>query len=277
MLRTALLVSEEIKQRYVAREISKVAHLTGIIIEKRYTPSFRWKNFLKRNHYHPVKIFKEIFLKALLSFYQREYPQIIKKYFTQGGEPIPWPEGVEVLEVSHINSPLVVDSLKKWKPDIIVVFGTSIVKKPIMEIPPKGIINVHTGLSPYYRGGQSAFWCLYNEEPEYIGVTVHFLDEGIDSGDIIFTARPSLSPEDNLAIIECKLALLATELLKEALKKIEEGSVRRIKQWMKGKLYLNKMFTLDKRILVEKKLRRGLLKRLLPRIKEKEVKIFPPF
>ncbi|MCD6219832.1 hypothetical protein J7K43_05555 [Candidatus Calescamantes bacterium] len=275
MLKVVLLVSDELKQRYVAQEVSRVAKIPGIVIEKRYTPGYRWKNFLRSNNFSLLRITHSLILKGILSFYQRNYSRIMRDYFTHNGKPIPWIEGAEIIETQNINTPFVVEKVIGWEPDILAIFGTRIVKEELRNIPSLCSINVHTGLSPYYRGGESAFWCLYNKEPEYIGVTVHYLDAGIDSGDIIYTARPILEIDDNLATIECKLASLGAILLKEAIIAIEKGTVKKIPRWIEGKLYYNRMFTLRKRIEVERNLRRGLLSKYM-KTKKPPPKTFPP-
>lgn len=275
-MRVVMLVSNEEKQRYVAREVGEVAELAGVIIEDRYRPSYRFRNLLQASGFNPFTLSRDLWRKFLLQFYQRKDKEIIKRYFYENGRPIPWGEGVVIKKVQNINSRESLRWVRELKPELIIVFGTRIIKPPLMEIPPQGIINVHTGLSPYYRGGQCTFWALYNNEPEYIGVTIHFLDEGVDSGEIIYSARPRLEPEDNICSIECKLTKLGTRLLLQAIKDIERGKVRRIPQWMEGKLFLNSMFTLEKRLILEKKLRRGLIPRYLKNLNSSspEVKFF---
>ena len=76
------------------------------------------------------------------------------------------------------------------RPDVVLVFGTGILREPLLSAFDGRIINIHLGLSPYYRGAGTNFWPLVNREPEYVGATIHYLDAGIDTGPIISHARP---------------------------------------------------------------------------------------
>lgn len=84
-----------------------------------------------------------------------------------------------------INHPESVAILRSYNPDLLIsIAGNQIFKKPIIELAPKGCLNLHTALLPKYRGLMPTFWVLKNNEKE-TGVSVFFVDEGIDSGPII--------------------------------------------------------------------------------------------
>ena len=95
----------------------------------------------------------------------------------------------------------------------MLVFGTSLLKQPIIDMFPGRIINIHLGLSPYYRGAGTNFWPLVNGEPEYCGATIHFLDAGVDTGPIIAHVRPTLRSEDGPHDIGNKTIVAAAEAL----------------------------------------------------------------
>jgi len=264
-MRIILLLSNELKQRYVIRELSKCQDVSGVVIQDKYTPGYRIRTVWKETNKNPFKVIQTIYRKLKLRRYEVRDKRIIESCFLENGKLMEIDKTISVKIVKNVNQEDSVEFIKNSAPELIVVFGTSLIKKDIMGIPEKAIINVHTGLSPYYRGGQCAFWCLYNDEPEYIGVTVHYLDEGIDSGDIIIQGRPKIEEGDCVTSIECKLAILATQLLIKAIKQIEEDKAKGVPRTTKGKFYLSKAFTLDKRLALEKHLRQGLLKRYLER------------
>ena len=84
--------------------------------------------------------------------------------------------------INNINS---VNKIKLFKPDLLVsILGNQIFKEPILNLAPKGCINLHTALLPKYRGLMPTFWVMKNNEKK-TGVSVFFVDEGIDSGPII--------------------------------------------------------------------------------------------
>lgn len=84
-----------------------------------------------------------------------------------------------------INKQASVDRIKSYEPDLLLsILGNQIFKKPIIELAPKGCLNLHTALLPKYRGLMPTFWVLKNNEKK-TGVSVFYVDEGIDSGPII--------------------------------------------------------------------------------------------
>jgi methionyl-tRNA formyltransferase len=75
--------------------------------------------------------------------------------------------------------------------DAIIVFGASWIKPPLVDrLVAKRAINIHMGVSPYYRGSSCNFWALYDDNPQFVGATIHFLSRGLDSGQMLFHALP---------------------------------------------------------------------------------------
>ncbi|OHA32403.1 MAG: hypothetical protein A2928_00140 [Candidatus Taylorbacteria bacterium RIFCSPLOWO2_01_FULL_45_15b] len=154
-------------------------------------------------------------------------------------------KGLNVIEVpkGKINDNSYVDTLRKLRPDGIAVFGTSILKGEMIAAGEGKIINMHLGLSPYYRGSATNFWPLYNEEPEFVGVTVHLIDPGIDTGAIIHQGRPHVEENDNQHTIGNKTIVVGTELMKKSLEELKNGTIKSFKQTENGKLYQRKDFS----------------------------------
>lgn len=107
------------------------------------------------------------------------------------------------LEISNIvergwfSSDKCFDLVREINPDLILVYGTSIIKGPIINYFKNKILNVHLGLSPYYRGAGTNYFPFVYDEPEYCGATYMFLDEGIDTGKIIHQIRPDIFEVDS--------------------------------------------------------------------------------
>ena len=138
----------------------------------------------------------------------------------------------------EINSPGTEQKIRKEGPDIIFVFGSSLLKENIFSIPKIGCINIHTGLVQYYRGVDSSFWALYDERPDRIGATVHFIDKSIDAGEIIFQGRPdTLSRMDDLDDVFLKNCICGFNLVCENLETLMAGNIETRHLIEKGKLY----------------------------------------
>ncbi len=97
---------------------------------------------------------------------------------------------IPILEIKKsINSQVSKDLIAAYRPDLVVSLQANVIfKKPLIEIPSKGCLNVHTAILPKYRGLMPTFWALKNNETE-TGVSVFFIDEGIDSGPILVQKR----------------------------------------------------------------------------------------
>jgi methionyl-tRNA formyltransferase len=82
--------------------------------------------------------------------------------------------------------------------DVYVVFGSSYIKGWLIDfLVENKALNIHMGLSPYYRGSSCNFWALYDGRPGYVGATIHYLSKGLDSGDILFHCTPQVLPSDS--------------------------------------------------------------------------------
>jgi folate-dependent phosphoribosylglycinamide formyltransferase PurN len=129
------------------------------------------------------------------------------------------------------------------KPDVVLVFGTGILRDPLLTEFEGRIINIHLGLSPYYRGAGTNFWPLVNRQPEYVGATIHYLDAGIDTGAILEHARPLVEHGDGPHDLGNKTIVAAASALLRAAAAHMAGTARPVPQWSGGRLYHRKDFS----------------------------------
>ncbi len=139
--------------------------------------------------------------------------------------------------VPHINHPDVVALADKLKPDVIAVFGTSLIKGALLEKGRLGIVNLHGGLSPHYRGADCTFWALHNGEPEQVGCTLHFIDTGIDTGHLIAHVSPEVKEDDDELTLFWRAVRDSAEVYAELLDRLERGEQFGQDQIEKGRLY----------------------------------------
>ena len=124
----------------------------------------------------------------------------------------------------------IVNILKDINPDVIcVVAYGKIIPKEILEIPKYGCVNVHPSLLPQYRGSAPIQWAILNGDKE-TGVTTMYLDEGMDSGDIILQTKTPIDKDETSGELWDRLSKIGAELLVETLEKIENKTAPRIKQ-----------------------------------------------
>jgi len=128
----------------------------------------------------------------------------------------------EIGLADSINSHESLETIRSYKPDLLIsIAGNEIFKKPLIELAPKGCLNLHTALLPKYRGLMPSFWVLHNQE-KYSGVSVFFVDEGIDSGPILVQKQIDLCDLNQETLI-LKSKKLGMEAINEAINKINEG------------------------------------------------------
>ena len=111
--------------------------------------------------------------------------------------------GVNKIEIQgSINSEENLGIIKSYDPDLLIsILGNQIFKKQLIDLAPKGCINLHTALLPKYRGLMPTFWVLKNDE-QYTGVSVFFVDEGIDSGPIIVQEKVEIGQKTQQQLIK---------------------------------------------------------------------------
>jgi len=135
--------------------------------------------------------------------------------------------GVPYAEPRDVNAPAFLDELRSLGPDVIVsVSCPQIFKTPLIELPPKGLLNVHGAILPQYRGVMPSFWMLANGERE-AGVTVYFVNELIDAGDLCGQRVFDISPDESLDGFLRRSKAIAADLLVDVLGEVEEGTATR--------------------------------------------------
>lgn len=250
-----ILTSTENRHAYVASKIA--SHFPeddiSVILEPKDSKNIKKSRFQRfLNSKNKISFINRylinlIFYKSLKSV-AKEKKDAEELYFNDINKQKLASLKLKVLEkVEHgynVNDNNYVEIIESLCPDIIVVMGTSLIKENIIKIPKLGILNIHTGLSPFYRGGMTNFWPFIYKELGFCGVTVHKLDIGIDSGDIIYHGLPNIVMGDTFSSINCKSIKLGTSLMIDAIKDLKNNDLNSTKQWKDGdcKLFFNQDF-----------------------------------
>lgn len=245
-------VGDAPNHRALVAKIAARYDVAGVVVDR--------KNQLKKNTGIKVicnKIWDKLrFAKIdaawskLQKHYQQQYPQ--------------WPDK-PILFTDSINSKKAFSFTHLLQPDLVIVSGTSLIREPIVSYPATiGIINLHTGLSPYVKGGPNCTnWCIANNEWGLIGNTIMWLSAGIDSGNIITSEQTDVSDENDLSSIHLKVMEHAHDLYIRAIDYVinSEPPYQSVTQSTlgKGNLYLSKMWTAKKKkqLLRNLKMRKG--------------------
>ncbi|MCX2837479.1 formyltransferase family protein [Salinimicrobium sp. MT39] len=225
-MKIVLLTSDNLRHKYIAHSLAVQLDLPLIITEKKSSGITETCSYGEE---------EALFIKE--HFEARETSE--EQYFNDFRK---FPSTSTVIEVSYgeINSAQVGTAIEKIEPQFIVLFGTSIIKKQLLEKYPGRIINLHLGISPYYRGSATNLFPYFYKEPECVGGTIHLATTAVDRGDILHQFRPNIEQGDNLHDIGNKTILKAGKILPKILKKYNARNITPKKQENSGKLCRNK-------------------------------------
>ena len=134
-------------------------------------------------------------------------------------------KGLPILQPLKMKDPAFLEALRAWQPDLIAVaaFGR-ILPKLILDMPPRGCVNVHASLLPKYRGAGPIQWAVINGERE-TGITTMLMDEGMDTGAILLQEPVAIQPEDTAGSLAARLAEVGGRLLVETIRRLKDGTV----------------------------------------------------
>ena len=269
------MVCEGLYQRYLVSRLGAEFQLVGIVS---YEPRSGRGSLVSRlrRYANPTAAFRHLRARiSMRGFAAKSRPLVESLFFTGGRAPCV-PGDVPLVRVENINAKEAVELVQRLAPDIVCVNGTNLLREPMLALIPRiphGIINLHTGLSPYSRGGNCDLFMLLEGRPEMVGITIHHIDKGIDSGDIIITARPELAEGDNFEMIEARSFRLGIDMMLVAVRQLMEDRAERVRQWELGKLFLRRtgyVYEPYHRVRVNGLLDRGLIAEYLTRREERD-------
>jgi len=245
-MKAVLWIGDESNQRALANKIAAGVDIAGIVLEKR-----------KRRKKTGIK---QLFQKGIQKVFLGKIGAAwfgMKKYYD---ERFPSYPDVPILRTENINKDEVYDFTVSRSPDLIIVSGTSLIKKKLLSIkPPIGIVNLHTGLSPYIKGGPNCTnWCIATAQFHLIGNTVMWIDEGIDTGNIISTAFTPLNGNESLNDIHIRVMEHAHELYVKCIQQLVMGKKSNVSQRSiaEGSTYYTKQWTLGQQYKLLRNLKR---------------------
>jgi folate-dependent phosphoribosylglycinamide formyltransferase PurN len=135
-----------------------------------------------------------------------------------------------VIEVDNINGDDAAAALTSWKPDLGVIVGGRIVKPHIIGIPTLGILNKHSSILPRHRGLSAEYWCLFYEDFASLGVTVHYVEPGLDNGPILVQRAMTFHKGDTPESLRFRSNMVGRAAIVDAVRLIENTRTRGIRQ-----------------------------------------------
>ncbi len=192
---------------------------TMVILEHRQK---RWELVRKRLNKFPVStvfgqlLFQVLIMPVIEASSQSRRNEILKSFSLN---PLPVPE-TDRKWVPSVNSTECRDKIAQYQPDIILLSGTRILSIETIASIKCPIVNLHAGITPFYRGVHGAYWALINKDNTNCGVTLHYVDSGIDTGQIIAQECISPNKRDNFSTYPILQLAAGIKLLQRHLQSI---------------------------------------------------------
>lgn len=139
--------------------------------------------------------------------------------------------GIDLYQANYLKNAKPIDWVRKLAPDLLVLgFVTAFVPQEMIDLATYGGINYHPSLLPKYRGGSAINWAIINGETE-TGVTIHFIDEGVDTGPILLQEKVDIAPDDTVkSVYFKKLYPLGVQMIAKAVQQVREGQANPVVQ-----------------------------------------------
>lgn len=257
-MKIVLLTSDSLRHKYIAATIARELDLQLIITEKKSSSITDTSAYGKKDA-------------EFLAAHFKARAESEEKFF---GEFQEFSKAIPRINVPHgqINSEEVLKIITDVDPDLIVLFGTSIIKDPLLSHFKNRIINLHLGLSPYYKGSATNLYPYLFDEPECIGATIHLATENVDEGAILYQLRPEMKETDDMHEIGNKVIKKAGEVLPEVLENYMAGKITPVRQKASGRLCRNKDVTAYVIREIYKNFEQGMIGRYLQKKEKRDAK-----
>ncbi len=160
--------------------------------------------------------------------------------------------GIAFLKTENINSVVVAEKIREIKPDLIIsAHLRKILKKEIFSLAAKGAINIHPSLLPKYRGLSPQHQAIMHGDSES-GVTVHFIEADVDTGDIILQKKFTIEKGDYILQVQSKMLMIYKTIVAEAVELLASGSVEPVKQDLETLSYFGPLKKSDRQVDLSK-------------------------
>ncbi len=181
------------------------------------------------------KIGNYLYFRLLRTLFKRD--RLHELFVGGSSETTPTIQAEQIhINSDEINSQKTVELIRKVEPDYLFVCGAPLLKKEIFDIPRFGTVNLHFGISPDYRGHHTLLFPYLEEDYQKLGATLHFIDAGVDTGEILAQIYPEVRGNDCLEGVESKIITLAQEILSGVFEETPIPRKQRIPSENKGRM-----------------------------------------
>lgn len=211
-----MLAGEGDSTNILYHAVNSIHPIYKIIVEEKESKQIFLKRRIKRLGLLTVLgqvLFQLIIVKILVIISSRQIKKIVFES-NLNCKNIP---ADKIVHVKSINDQSVKVMLQETRPDVVIVNGTRIISKEILNSVKCPFINTHTGITPMYRGVHGGYWALVKKDKMNCGVTVHLVDAGIDTGNVLFQKQIEVTKNDNFITYPYLQTAAAIPLLQTAI------------------------------------------------------------
>lgn len=220
-MKCVVLTTDTKHHRYFVNRIARHA-VTTVILERRKLNYWKlyWKWVGSRRT--PWAFIDNPYIPLAYSAFHRRQDEFEERFFA-GGIPADFSGHAALYEFLSVNDSACVERVSAIQPDLIVSFGTGLLKEGILGIEALKV-NIHRGILPAYRGLDSDLWAFYCRDFQNVGTTVHKLDASFDTGDILRQARLKIEPDMKVHHIRYHTTVMAADMVESLLRDLQMRS-----------------------------------------------------
>lgn len=206
--------------------------LAAVIVRSIWSPR-RLRQELRRDG---ARLLDKVYRKLLLGerAYAAEDPETLRAAARRAGLPdaglaaLARRLGAPARRVPDLNAPAALTALQGAAPDVIAFTGGGLLRHPLLALAPLGVLNCHMGLLPRYRGMDVVEWPLLEAgaAPPAVGLTLHVMDRGVDTGPLLLTRRLAPRPGDSLESLRRRLEPAMVDLMLDGLRGLRDGALQ---------------------------------------------------
>jgi folate-dependent phosphoribosylglycinamide formyltransferase PurN len=222
-----LLIDNSDLSRIVYHAMANEFRIDAVIREAKVSRATFLKRRLKKLGWRTV-LGQILFAKCIVPLLKRESAQRkaeIVQHYGLDESPL---SAERVTDVQSVNDSRTATLLQQISPSVIVVNGTRILDEKLLRASDGVFLNTHVGITPLYRGVHGGYWAQASGDPEHFGVTIHKIDKGIDTGEIIAQAFTSAASTDNFSTYPLLQIAIAIPILKQAVRDALDGKLETI-------------------------------------------------
>jgi len=242
-MKIVLLIGKSESSIFLFNKLNKKFSIHSVLIEERVSIVKMLKSRVKKMGL--IKVINQVFFQSIIVFFLKLFSKSriedIKNQFGLENNEIPLNK---LINVNSVNSNECLEFLTDLNPDLIIVNGTRIINNKILNNVPALFINTHVGITPEYRGVHGAYWALVNNDIENCGVTVHKVDEGIDTGDLIVQSKINVTKNDNFVTYPYIQIGVGINLIEDTITRFTNNNLQFYKKVnSKSKIFSHPTFT----------------------------------